>query len=71
MRPSQIFKALGSIRWRYSTIIRRMGAGQRPNNFSSFHGGDGHPKEHVTVEFKDGEGKHVTTHHVRGPNDAK
>ncbi|KAF4471434.1 tat pathway signal sequence domain-containing [Fusarium albosuccineum] len=38
---------------------------------SPFHGGDGHPKEHVTVEFKDAEGGHVTTHHVRGPRDNK
>ena len=38
---------------------------------SSFHGGDGHKKEYITVEFKDGKGNYVTTHHVRGPNDAK
>ncbi|SPQ22209.1 764f348c-48bd-47a0-bce1-d27a2b1ce151 [Thermothielavioides terrestris] len=38
---------------------------------STFHGGDGHEKEHITVEFKDANGNHVTTHHVRGPRDAQ
>ncbi|KAG6361852.1 hypothetical protein INS49_010081 [Diaporthe citri] len=38
---------------------------------SAFHGRDGHQKEHVTVEFKDANGNHVTTHHVRGPRDNK
>jgi len=38
---------------------------------STFHGGDGHKKEHVTVEFKDKNGNHVTTHHVYGPRDAQ
>lgn len=38
---------------------------------STFHGGDGHPKEHITVEFKDAQGAHVTTQHVRGPNNTK
>ena len=38
---------------------------------STFHGGDGHPKEHITVEFQDANGDHVATHHVRGPNNVQ
>ena len=38
---------------------------------SPFHGGDGQKKEHLTVEFKDKDGIHVTTHHVPGPRDNK
>ncbi|KND88078.1 hypothetical protein TOPH_07301 [Tolypocladium ophioglossoides CBS 100239] len=92
MNPTQILRALRSIKWRYSThhskdgrqpeaegLVRQhykdRGLEQRgveqAEIVSSFHGGDGHPKEHITVEFKDEKGGHVTTHHVRGPKDAK